>query len=389
MQWVIKATKLCNLRCKYCYEWDHLSDPTRMSEEVWKRTFLAIRDYYELSAKYYGFPIPTDIIWHGGEPLTLPTSYFTSVLKIQNDIFPREWIDGGHIRNCMQTNLYSLSDDHLDLLYDHEFDLGVSVDFTSGVRLTAAGRETEDKVRDNLRRLKAKGIPYSVITVLARHTVSEVESVFKDFVQFDAPVRLLPLFSGSSARPMDGVDISGGDVIDAMFRLFELWFEAGMAPEIDPFDDGVQTVTRKKLNLVCPRQDRKRPANEVLVIDRDGTLSCAAFRDSRPIGNVAHMTMSEIIRSKEYQSLIREETQLKEAICNKCSFVGACDTGPIARNFDSQLLRDCPTEKYLYPKIEAYLERHDFFDKDFHETARSMKKTYLQELMPQSASPPH
>ncbi|BEH77061.1 hypothetical protein YM3MPS_28640 [Mycobacterium pseudoshottsii] len=25
MQWVIKTSKLCNLSCKYCYEWEHLS----------------------------------------------------------------------------------------------------------------------------------------------------------------------------------------------------------------------------------------------------------------------------------------------------------------------------------------------------------------------------
>jgi hypothetical protein len=24
--WTVKATKLCNLRCRYCYEWPHLCE---------------------------------------------------------------------------------------------------------------------------------------------------------------------------------------------------------------------------------------------------------------------------------------------------------------------------------------------------------------------------
>jgi uncharacterized protein len=99
--------------------------------------------------------------------------------------------------------------------------------------------------------------------------------------------------------------------------------------------------------------------------------------------------MSEIVQSKEYRSLVGEEARLKETICNECSFLGACDTSPIARNFDSHILGDCPTEKYLFPKIEAYLEERDFFDQDFLKTARSMKKSYIEEMMPQGNSPPH
>jgi uncharacterized protein len=180
---------------------------------------------------------------------------------------------------------------------------------------------------------------------------------------------------------MNGIDISHTDAVNAMFKLFKLWFEAGMTLQIDPLDECFTTVVMKKLNLQRPRQDRTRLAKEVLVVDRDGSLSCAAFRDSRIIGNVAHMRISEIIRSAEYRSLVDEEAQLKETVCSECSFFGACDTAPIARNFDSHAVADCPTEKYLCPLIEGYLEERDFFDKDFLESAQSLKDAYIERMI--------
>ncbi len=86
-----------------------------MSKEVWKHSLTAILEYSKLAEKKLGIPIVSDIIWHGGEPLLLPVSYYEMVLNLQKDIFPSEWIIEGRIKNCIQTNLYSLSNDHLEV----------------------------------------------------------------------------------------------------------------------------------------------------------------------------------------------------------------------------------------------------------------------------------
>jgi uncharacterized protein len=381
MQWVIKATKLCNLRCKYCYEWDHLSDPARMSDEVWTRTLIAIRQYREKVTEACGEPVPTDIIWHGGEPLTLPISYFKNVINLQKEIFPRDWLESGQINNCLQTNLYSISDEAIEFFREYSFNIGVSVDFCEGVRLSAGGQETQTRVCENLYRLQDGGVSFDLITVLAQHTISNLEHIFKQFAHFNTYVRLLPLFSGPAARPMIGVSVSNRDILNAMLKLFGYWFDAGMPFGIDPFEDAVRTIAMKKMGLQAPRKDRRRLGTEVLVIDRDGSLTCASFRYSGVIGNVAKQTIDEIIQSPAYQSVIIEETQLKKAICDGCSFIGACDTGPLARNFDSQHLQDCPTERYLYPMIEAYLVEKEFFNNDFNSMARHMKDAHLEEML--------
>ena len=380
MQWVMKASKLCNLRCKYCYEWDHLSDPARMPLEVWRNTLIAIRDYAELAIQRGGKPFSTDIIWHGGEPLILPVSYWRDAVSLQREIFSRDWFEKGLIRNCVQTNLYAVGDDILDFLAENDFGVGVSVDFAGGVRVTAAGKETEHRVKENLHRLVARGTPFALITVLAGHTIARIEEVFAELASFGVPVRLLPLFAGPDDRPMEGVTVSRAEIMDALMRLFDLWFEAGMPMPMDPFDECVKTIAMKRLGLRPPRADRARLGNEVLVVDRDGSLSCVAFRDERVVGNLRHQPIADIIRSEAYQSLVRDEGQLKARICDTCSMGNACDTRPLARNFDSHGLGDCPTEKYLTPLIETYLEERDFFDSEFAETAEELAASHLSSM---------
>lgn len=380
MQWVIKTTKLCNLRCKYCYEWDHLADPKRMSFDVWRHALVAIREYTELTAERCGYQIPVDIIWHGGEPTLLPRPYFEHVVDLQQETFPHDWIEQRRVRNCLQTNLFAIRDELIDFFDEHDFELGISVDFSPGVRVTAGGQPTEQAVRENLRRLEDRRVPFSIITVLAGHTVPQIERVFAEVSEWNTPVRLLPLFGGPSARPMEGVAIEQSDILAAMMTFFDLWMDAGMEPRVDPLESCIRTVVLNRMNLIRPTQDRALLGNDVLVIDRDGTLSCDAYREQGVLGNLTQTPIAEIIDGAAYRHLIDEETRLKSAICGACRFRGPCDTNPIARNFDSHVVQDCPTEKYLLPMIEERLEARGYFDDEFAATARALTEAFVADV---------
>lgn len=100
-----------------------------MSEAVWRRTLVAIREYAVLTSARCGYDIPIDIIWHAGEPTLLPPTYIKDVIALQRELIPGDWLAARRVRNCLQTNLYSVSEDHLDLFQEHDFGLGVSLDF--------------------------------------------------------------------------------------------------------------------------------------------------------------------------------------------------------------------------------------------------------------------
>jgi len=314
------------------------------------------------------------------------------VVELQHEVFPSEWIARGRVRNCLQSNLFKIRDEHLDVFAKHGFELGISVDFSPGVRVTVGGGATEDAVRKNMRRLLERGVPFGIITVLAGHTVPRIERIFAEVAGWKRPVRLLPLFGGPSARPMQGVAIQQSAILAAMMTFFKLWMDAGMEPRTDPLDSCLRTIVLKRMNLKRPTQDRALLGNDVLVIDRDGTLSCDAYREHGVFGNLLQTSITEIIDGPAYRYVIDEETRLKSSVCGACSFRGACDTSPIARNFDSHVVQDCPTEKYLLPMIEAHLEERGFFDDEFAATARRMTETFVTDsyeadFAPTSASP--
>ena len=72
MEWIIKPSTFCNLRCRYCYEWHGLDDPSRMPLGRWRRIADAIARYHLLLEARSGEEVRTRVIWHGGEPPALP-----------------------------------------------------------------------------------------------------------------------------------------------------------------------------------------------------------------------------------------------------------------------------------------------------------------------------
>ena len=50
VHWIVKASKLCNLRCLYCYEWNELGNRARLSLEGWERLLVMIREYHQKRA---------------------------------------------------------------------------------------------------------------------------------------------------------------------------------------------------------------------------------------------------------------------------------------------------------------------------------------------------
>src|SRR5260370_4737705 len=86
ISWVIKASKLCNLRCSYCYEWPELSERQRISLPLWRKIIEAALTLYFVAVEN-GKGTSTYFIWHGGEPLLLQNAYFRSFVALQCAIF--------------------------------------------------------------------------------------------------------------------------------------------------------------------------------------------------------------------------------------------------------------------------------------------------------------
>lgn len=355
--WVLKASRLCNLRCRYCYEWDGLSNPRRMDIDLWRRIFEAVRTLSTADEERSGNAGTERLIWHGGEPTLLPLDYLEAVMALQREIFPADWLAERRIRNYMQTNLYAVSDEKLDFFERHGFDLGVSFDVVGGVRVDAAGRPSEARVRANLDRLEARAIRSGMIVVIAGHTARDVEAVYAFLKARGRSCALLPLFGGPHGRP-GGQWMADRETVNlALFRFFELWMADGCMFRVRPLSDYLATVVMQILGLRRQPYDR-RTGDRIFVIGTGGEVHEPSTESTAGtvLGNLSRQTIDEVIASPAYAASLVADDAVREHACGKCPWRGPCSTADMFMIDDGG--RDaghCMTARPLHDMIASYL----------------------------------
>jgi uncharacterized protein len=358
-EWVVKASKFCNLRCKYCYEWNELGNRERMSLSLWKKILVAIR---ELNTRIERATdqAPSDIIiWHGGEPTALPKPYLEDVIRLQHETFPDAWFENGRIKNRIQTNLYALSDDKLEFLKRHNFGIGVSFDILPGARVDTHGAPTEERVLANMQRLEKHGIRPGFLVVIANHTARSIDYVYDFLRERGRACRLLPLFDGPDERPLDEVNADRATVNSALTRMFQRWFEDGCPFPVRPFDEYLMVVVLKMLGL--PRgfkYDRRAVGDKVFMVNTDGRIyrPCTDYSDAFALGNLSNQSVDDIFASPVYSGSLDRDDAVIGAVCRPCEYYEACGAKEMFVANDGGIgARRCMTAQPLFRAIEEYL----------------------------------
>lgn len=116
----VKPTNRCNVGCTHCYLPESVrADKTRMTDAVLIETARFINDM-----KKRGRHDGAHILWHGGEPLTLPPDWFYRAGALLDEEIPDH-------TESMQTSLIPLRREHLPLFKDRlDSFVGSSVDFS-------------------------------------------------------------------------------------------------------------------------------------------------------------------------------------------------------------------------------------------------------------------
>jgi uncharacterized protein len=217
---IMKATRLCNLRCTYCHSWR--SGPNqKMSFEVLARaTHGALRDPSVASV---------DFVWHGGEATVLPVGFYRKALWLQERFRRPEQT----VLNTVQTNGTRLNDEWLDFLREREIGVGVSLDGPPEIhdtrRVDAAGRPTSERVRDGLRRLQAAGITRWGVLMVVDEDVCAVgprrilEYLTEIGVERVALLNVLPE-NTPAETPLKGDYLRFPRYVDFLRGLFDLWW---------------------------------------------------------------------------------------------------------------------------------------------------------------------
>jgi uncharacterized protein len=111
------------------------------------------------------------VIWHAGEPLVVPQSFYREAFEIIAALRP----DAVRLRHSIQTNGMLISPEWCELFRAWNVGVGVSIDgprhFNDAHRLSRTGRSTFDRALEGIRMLRREKVPFHVISVLTTQSL--------------------------------------------------------------------------------------------------------------------------------------------------------------------------------------------------------------------------
>ncbi|MGY6530624.1 MAG: radical SAM protein [Cyanobacterium sp.] len=331
MHFVIKLSKLCNLRCTYCYEYEELANKERMPLEGLDFFFRNLVPYLESKPEHLRRP---HFVLHGGEALLLPHSYLRSFRDLQ-----RKYLDPAGIKysNGVQSNLVKVSDATLDLLEELEITLGISFDVFGNQRVDLKGQDSQDRVLDNLQRLIDRNIPFGAIMVLHKGNIDHILPTYEFYNRLKINYRILPIFSHNNPPPrIEPILITHEQTLKAFQEVAKAQFASvtniRVLPLWDYFRAAVRYLTDGKKAIYNPEVEEW-----VYIINTNGDVynHGNAYCPEGLMGNVFRQSLLEIRQTADYKRTVAIRQNRLET-CRSCSFDGYCNQLPIAEAISSE-----------------------------------------------------
>jgi uncharacterized protein len=171
---ILQPTPFCNIACDYCYL-PHRDSAARMSIATIRRAAERLRDDALVGPEL-------TVVWHAGEPLAVPISFYDEAAAVLNDVLAPHCA----VTHSIQTNATLIDERWCELFSRHGMRIGVSVDGPESLhdlhRRTRNGHGTHARVLDGMARLRAHGIPFHAIAVVTPATFAQADA-FIDFFE--------------------------------------------------------------------------------------------------------------------------------------------------------------------------------------------------------------
>ena len=325
VQFVTKTSKHCNLRCRYCYEYAELGNKGAIDLAQIEAMFRNIASHYQK----LDFPMNIEFVWHGGEPLLQHPDFYWRAFDLQHQIFN---LPTDCVTNAVQTNLTLLDRNRLQLLSEGFDSVGVSIDLFGGLRVYETGKESQDRVLENMDRLKAAGIDFGCITVLTKLNIDRIADIYDFYRSLGLSARILPLFKGAFDNQHHGFEIDAYDILAAYKQIVDLWIEDEEFVFIAPIWNAIQQVVSHYTPGAKNIFYDKRVWESIYTVNIDGEVYSYAdsYNLDRSHGNLFTTPLTQIIDSENHERSIADAERRIEQTCSDCIYFGSCSGYPMA-----------------------------------------------------------
>ena len=350
---VIQPTTFCNLDCDYCYLPDRQLK-YKLSLELIEPIFRNIFASDLIDSR--GFTI----VWHAGEPLTVPISFYTAAIQIVDKLNQEINTTPYQIEHSLQTNATMLTQDWCDFIKEYDLRIGVSIDGPDFIhdahRKTRTGKGTHASTMRGIKLLQNNQIPFSVIAVLSDISLNYPDEIFDFFLENN--IR----YVGFNIEEIEGTNRSSSlqnNGVDERYRNFMQRFygrvkEAETLLQVREFDDLYSLICQKysfqgqftpfTMINIAHNGDFSTFSPELLSMKSD------VYGDFI-LGNITRHDLRSIDQTDKFKTLDRD-IQAGVKMCQKtCPYFSLCGGGaPANKYYENGTFRSAETMYCRYTK---------------------------------------
>jgi uncharacterized protein len=339
------------------------------------------------------------VVWHSGEPLTLPPTYYDEAVALILDLRRRFAGDSVRVKFSIQTNGVLIDAAWCDFFERHRaiLDIGISCDGPNFLhdqhRVNWAARATHDRTIRGMDLLARRGIPFKAIAVVTKETLRHAEAFYRFFGERRKQLsgfHFNILAEGASSDPALAYTPKDRDAYYAFYRrLLDLSHHAkdrGEAMEILNFSQGfARIVAPKNGESAGPYRQTTTPLRSVSIDTKGNVTAFYAglaidvlpneFGDGKgfALGNLWETPLAQMAQSEKFRR-IQEAFAMSERACHsRCEYFGVCPGGfEISKKrafgtFEAAETVECLIHvktftDALLDDIEAHLEANDAND---------------------------
>ena len=349
----------CNLKCKYCYEYQHgilnKHVPSTFTDSEIVSIVSTISKLAEKNQQEYL------ILLHGGEPLLIDDLSFGKIVQIIQH--------NNYLKLAIQTNLYQLSDYKVSVLKSlysfGERGIGISLDgppeINDTVRITKRREGTTYRIVKNIKKLRDADIPFSILTVVSRANINYPEKVF-NFINSLQPEfwRLIPCFDIDYQGDLKDYAISPEEYSDFLFEIFKLLIKKKKLSKL-PVDPIISITLRilGKQTLFCEYSEEK--CEQFLTIDGNKQCFLCDAWYGNPIVFLGAWSInyaSQLLQPLPYKRV--KDILLRD--CQSCRYKDLCMGGCLARRWEFRLYSPHLYKEYCKSRIRLSLLIKEFLN---------------------------
>lgn len=325
---IIKPTYNCNLCCSYCY-----AESIRKNDLGKRLSLETLQIFFENFFHYCKDNLCTtqkvSFLWHGGEPMLLPTAYFEEALRLQKSAQRKL---GTHFRvsNRIQSNLTLIDTEWVNFLSKHKWTVATSLDGPKDLhdsnRYFPSKRGSFDQVLSGIDALRAVGVGVGAVCVLTRNGIDRIADIYHQFNRIGVSFRFNALSYGGGNN-YDNDCIQPEEYAKALIELFDLWYwdQSAKIKITTLVEISTSLLTRNSRSCSFSANCCER----IIALGADSNLyPCGRFCGDKNfiLGNVDEQSVAEILGCNCRQKLLSRNSKIIIK-CSDCDDVDYCKSG--------------------------------------------------------------